>query len=88
MNFLDNNKMNKIRKDDIQKILNENLPYKDLQNKTILISGASGFIPSYIVDTLLMLGQVKVIALIRNLEKAKTKFKHWENNPNLISSEN
>lgn len=75
--------MNKIIKEDIEIILKEPLDWKKLQNKTILVSGANGFIPAYIVEVLLALETVKVLALVRNEQKTKEKFKHHHNNPNL-----
>lgn len=41
-----------------------------LVGKTVLISGASGFIPSYIVNTLLAIENVKVIGIVRNIKKS------------------
>lgn len=75
--------MNQIINEDIKEILSENLPYEKLKNKTVLISGANGFIPSYIVKTLLVLNNVNVIAVVRNKERAEKKFAHLLNNPNL-----
>ncbi len=71
--------MNKVRKEDIEHIIYENLPWENLADKTVLISGAGGFIPSYVTDTLLALGNVKVIGLVRNLEKVHKKFPYWKN---------
>lgn len=58
-----------------------NLPWSNLQNKTVLISGANGFIPSYMVETLLYLNirrglNCKVIGLVRNKERAIDRFNH------------
>lgn len=75
--------MNKIREEDINNILKENLPWQNLAGKTVLISGATGFIPSYIVDTLLAIGNVKILGLVRNPEKVHKKFPYWANNENL-----
>lgn len=75
--------MNKIMSEDIREILSENLPFEKLKGKTVLISGANGFIPSYIVNTLLVLGNINVIAVVRNKERAEKKFAHILNNPNL-----
>lgn len=75
--------MNKIINEDIKEILSEDLPFRNLKGKTVLISGANGFIPSYIVNTLLSLNNVNVIAVVRNKEKAEKKFAHLLNNPNL-----
>lgn len=75
--------MNKIINEDIKEILSEDLPFRNLKGKTVLISGANGFIPSYIVNTLLSLNNVNVIAVVRNKERAEKKFAHLLNNPNL-----
>lgn len=75
--------MNKIISEDIKNILKENLPWEKLVGKTVLISGASGFIPSYIVNTLLAIENVKVIGIVRNIKKANLKFSHCINNKNL-----
>lgn len=75
--------MDKIQKNDIKEILAEDLPFRNLKGKTVLISGANGFIPSYIVNTLLSLNNVNVIAVVRNKERAEKKFAHLLNNPNL-----
>ena len=74
--------MNRIRQHDIKEILSEKLPWENIVGKTVLISGASGFIPSYIVDVLITLGGVKVIGIVRNKEKALKKFAHLLDNPN------
>lgn len=71
---------NTILREDVQTIVRSNLPWVDLEGKTILITGANGFLPAYLVETLLYLNQailakpVKVIALVRNLAKAQIRF--------------
>ena len=50
--------------------------------------GASGFLPSYIVETLLRLNEkqnknIKIIALVRDKEKALKKFEHHKNRKDL-----
>lgn len=75
--------MNKIIKEDIANILNETLPWQKLNSKTFMVTGANGFIPSYIVETLLALTNVKVIAVVRNKEKADKKFASHKENKNL-----
>lgn len=73
--------LNKVISDDIQEILKSQLPWEELANKIVLVTGANGFIPSYIVETLLALKNVTVLALVRNLKKAETKFTHHSTNP-------
>jgi UDP-glucuronate decarboxylase len=71
---------NKIIQEDIDFIFNSDLDWDRFRNKTVLISGASGFIASYMVETLLYLNEklnqqsTKVIALVRNIDKAKVRF--------------
>lgn len=75
--------MNNIIENDIEIITSKNLPWCELKNTTVLVSGANGFIPSYIVETLLALNSVKVIAVVRNKQKAENKFQEKLNHPNL-----
>lgn len=57
--------------EDLQYIANYNLPYEQLKGKTILVTGATGLIGTLLVRALLAIGNIKVIALVRNLEKAE-----------------
>ncbi len=66
--------MNKIIVEDLKNIIAENINWDKLENKTVLITGASGMIGSYLVRTLLMLNEIKklnisVFALVRNPKK-------------------
>jgi UDP-glucuronate decarboxylase len=76
--------------EDLQSISQVNLPWSDLTGKTVLITGASGFLPAYIVDTLLYLNRyvlpnpVRIIGLVRNLSKAKERFAYALNTGNLF----
>lgn len=81
--------MYKISDIDFCDIMNDKaIDFEMLKNKTFLISGGSGFIPSYIILFLLALNKVgygiKIIALVRNMEKAKIKFNLYLNDRNLI----
>lgn len=79
--------MNPIIQQDIEWILSSKLiDWSLFKEKTILISGANGMLPSYMVDTLLYLNKVKqynikVIALVRNREKANRCFSEYIGNP-------
>ena len=81
-------KENQIIEEDIIEICKE-IPGKHFQNKTILISGASGFLASYLVKYFLYLNslnsnqETKVIGLVRNIEKAKDRFKAYLEDPML-----
>lgn len=62
-----------------------NINKKIMENKTIAISGASGLIGSYLIDYLLidLKLNVKIYALVRNVEKAYTRFSKWKNDSRL-----
>lgn len=60
-----------ILKDDLQYIANYDLPYEKLKGHTVLVTGATGLIGFQLIKALLEIGNVQIIALIRNLEKAK-----------------
>lgn len=81
--------MNAIIRQDLDKITSSQIiNWKRFENKTVLISGANGMLPSYMVETLLFLNEkfgynVKVIALVRNIEKAKKVFAEYDGNPML-----
>lgn len=72
-------KMNKIIYEDAKNIISENLPYEKLYGKTVLISGANGYVPAYFVHTMIALNDNKaagihVLALCRNKERAEERF--------------
>lgn len=71
-------------REDINSIIKTELDWEKLKNKTVLVAGASGFIASYIVEVLLALNNIKVLALVRNLDKALNKFSHHKDNENLV----
>ncbi len=67
--------------EDIAAIAATALPWEKLTGKTVLITGAAGFLPAYLVETLLHLNDTRalncrVVGLVRNLEKARTRFAH------------
>lgn len=67
--------------EDIRSLVHDHgLPWEELSGKTLLITGANGFLSLYIIKTLLYLNDaaivkqpVQVIGLVRNLQKAKDK---------------
>lgn len=70
---------------DIDHILNSKIPFKKIQGKNFLISGANGFLSFYIINTILTLNQKsskksKVYALVRNKKTAEKKFKFFLKN--------
>ena len=77
--------MNQIIYEDMQYILGDtSIPWERLYGKTVLISGISGFLPAYMAEVLLYLNQhkaanISVIGFVRNLGKARTRFKDYLN---------
>lgn len=75
--------MNKIIEEDVENILSTTLiDWKQFEKKTVLITGANGMLPAYLVYTFLYLNKtfhfnVHVIALVRNIEKAHNKFRDF-----------
>lgn len=74
--------ISRIIEDDLKYITNYSLEWDKLRNKTVLITGASGLLPSYMVYTILYLNHKKamncnVIAWVRNREKAFSIFKDY-----------
>lgn len=47
------------------------LPYGEMENSTVLVTGATGLIGVSLVRALLEIGKIHVIAFVRNIEKAK-----------------
>lgn len=81
--------INNIIKSDLKYIAEANLPWELFRNKTVLISGVSGFLPAYMVETLLYLNEtrqlnIRILGLARNIEKARERFSHHKENKNLI----
>lgn len=74
--------MNAVREDDLKQII-ATIPYEMCEGQTFLITGANGFLASYMVDTLMYLKQsgfvkrCSVIALCRSREKAERVFEEW-----------
>lgn len=69
--------------EDLESILSDKLDWNRFDGKTILISGASGMLPAYMVETLLFLNEVRpscglrVVGLVRNLERAVHRFGNY-----------
>ncbi len=68
--------------DDVQLVAQLDLPWEKLKGKTLLISGASGLLGTFLIDVLMAKNAVsdlkcKVIAVCRNGEKARARFSHY-----------
>lgn len=74
--------------EDIAAIAATPLPWERFAGKTVLITGAAGFLPAYLVETLLHLNDSRALncrvhGLVRNLAKARTRFAHHVNRSDL-----
>jgi UDP-glucuronate decarboxylase len=74
--------------EDLRRIVSSGLPWDRLFGKTILISGANGFVPSYMLETLLYLNEsagagIHAVALVRNRERATRRLGHLAGRPDL-----
>ncbi|HEY5232678.1 MAG TPA: NAD-dependent epimerase/dehydratase family protein [Verrucomicrobiae bacterium] len=75
---------------DLAWITAANLPWAALAGKTVLVSGANGFLPAYMVETVLYLNErqnksnpATVIALVRNQERALERFSAYKGRADL-----
>lgn len=79
--------MNSIREEDLRVIISK-VPYKMCEGATFLITGAGGFLASYLVDTLMYLNRFyleqkcNVLALCRGKSKAEEAFGEYLSDEN------
>ena len=64
------------------------LPWEQLAGKTVLISGATGLIGSFLTDCLMLLNErrelgCQIWALSRNADRARQRFSRWQGRPEL-----
>ena len=77
---------NKILQNDLREIYESRKDWSMFINSTILITGANGFLPAYLVYFFQYLNytnpnyKIKVIGLVRNEQKAKICFENIDNN--------
>ncbi len=83
--------LNKIVLEDVQDILTEKLPWEKFKSKSILITGANGFLPAYLAYVFIYLNKtlnfdIQLFLLCRNETKAAIKFADFIDEPfiNLI----
>lgn len=72
--------MNQVLLDDLEMIINDDIRWEKLKGKTVLITGASGMVGSYMLYTLTRLNDkfdygIKVIAMLRNPDKLSQETK-------------
>ncbi len=82
---------NKIIENDLKEILQGDVQWNVFQGANVLVTGATGFIAGYIVETLAYLNEttdslpVKIYALARNEHKLTHRFSHLINNVNFTT---
>jgi UDP-glucuronate decarboxylase len=75
--------------EDLNFIASASLNWDSFSDKTILVSGANGFLPAYMVEALLHLSltkkveNVKIIGLVRDKDKALARFADYHNRNDL-----
>ena len=74
---------NQIIQEDLKIILEQNIEFEKLKNKSILITGATGMLASYYMYTLMYLNDklnynIKIYALVRNNEKLQSYTNYQE----------
>lgn len=89
MNKANSTTINRIIAEDIERIIDAtDVDWSAFAGKRVLITGASGFLPAYMVETLLYLNHarnmgVHITALVRNRDNFDKRFCHHLGNPNL-----
>ena len=72
---------NELYMEDIRYVANLDLPWEKLEDKSILISGATGLVGSFLIDVLMEKNEgglnCTVYALSRNAQKAADRFSKW-----------
>jgi len=75
--------------EDLAHILAAPLPWERLAGRAVLVSGAAGFIPAYMVETVLALNPrlprpARVIALVRDRVRAESRFAEYRGRNDLV----
>lgn len=80
---------NPVVTEDLQAITSFPLEWESFAGKTVVITGGNGFLPAYMVETLLYLNETRrenstrVIGVVRNMAKAKERFSHYADRDDL-----
>ena len=79
---------NPVVEEDLDSIVSYNLPWDMFRDKKVLISGANGFLPAYMVEAFLHLNEkyklnLNIVGLVRNKVKALSRFASYRNRNDL-----
>lgn len=79
---------NPVVEEDLDNIVNHPLPWNLFRDKKVLITGANGFLPAYMVEAFLHLNKkcglnINIIGLVRNKERAISRFAFYQNRNDL-----
>ncbi len=78
-----------IVREDLDRINSADLPWDQLSGTTVLVTGANGFLPAYLVEALLYRNEnhstnpIKILALVRNRQKAAARFSSYQGRTDL-----
>lgn len=75
--------MNRVFKEDLEAIIGEDIEWEKLRGKRVLITGASGMIGTYMLQTLIMLNDrfmygIRILAVLRNASKLPQEVRERE----------
>lgn len=81
--------MHPVVAEDLAHIAAQNLDWERFRGKAVLVTGAGGMLPAYMVETLLVLNRThglgcQVIGLVRNPNKARQRFRDHLSDPMLV----
>lgn len=74
--------MSELYLENLNEVIQCDLPWEKLKYANVLVTGATGLIGSCIVDVLMQLGNVNVFAMGRSNEKCKKRFYNYLTNSN------
>lgn len=68
--------------EDLKAVTSGGPPWERLKGRTVLVTGAAGFVPAAMVETLLFLNEtrgldIKVLAMVRDAAKARLRFRAY-----------
>ncbi|MDD5129557.1 MAG: NAD-dependent epimerase/dehydratase family protein [Candidatus Omnitrophica bacterium] len=82
--------MHLIVKEDLEFITATGIHWDKLEGRNILVTGANGFLPAYMIETILFLNEhrfkkkAKIFALARNKERVQKRFSGYRGNKNIV----